>query len=270
MYGESVQALLQSVESGERQICYLASGYLSRQVSELSVLDLPFAIRDRGLALSLLDGPVGASLAQAIRAKTGFELLAFWDNGFRHLSNRLKPLRSPVDCQGLSIRTLDSEDYRQLLSALGFIPRSIDVRDLVAVLASGEVDAQENPLTNFQLFRLHRFHPHLSLTRHLFGVVLFLANKSWFDQLDPAQKQSARACAARATKEQRTQAALQDEHALATLRASGVAILGDEDLDQDAFRNASAPLRIAMSKKLPEALVRAYVQTRPASGETAR
>ena len=76
VYGESVRALLQGVESGERQICYLASGYLSRQVSELSVLDLPFAIHDRGLALSSLDGPVGASLAQAIRAKTGLELLA--------------------------------------------------------------------------------------------------------------------------------------------------------------------------------------------------
>ena len=90
----------------------------------------------------------------------------------RHFSNRLHPIRHPRDCLGMKIRTLDNALHQQVFRALGFEPVTIDVKDMPAAIASGAVDAQENPLTNTLNFGLHRTHRHISMTSHFFGVAL--------------------------------------------------------------------------------------------------
>ena len=125
--GESARALFDSVQAGQRQVCYLASGYLTAQVPELTLLDLPFRVQDRATALHTLDGAAGRTLAAAVAERTGLQVLGFWDNGFRHLSNRLRPVRTPADCAGLRVRTLDSADYRDTMAALGIPPHITDV-----------------------------------------------------------------------------------------------------------------------------------------------
>ena len=108
---------------------------------------------------------------------------AIWDNGLRHISNRLRPIRRPEDCRGMRIRTLDNATYRQALAAMGFTPLTIDVKDLVRAVETHAVDAQENPLTNTVHFGLHKTHKHLSLTSHFHGVALLLANRAWLEAL---------------------------------------------------------------------------------------
>ena len=137
----------------------------------VSVLDLPFSVQDRAAALAALDGHAGDLLRDAVARQSGFHVLAFWDNGFRHISNAVRPLRSPADCQGLVIRTLDSELYRQALGALGFKAITTDVKELVRVVQDGTVQAQENPLTNLLAFDLWKHHPHVSMSGHFFGVL---------------------------------------------------------------------------------------------------
>ena len=132
--GERAAELFASLEGGSRHLGYMASGYLSHRVPELDVLNLPFAVADRAQALAALDGAAGQLLRQAVERATGLRVLAFWDNGFRHVSNALRPLRTPADCQGLVIRTLDSAAYREALAALGFQPMTTDVKDLVRVV----------------------------------------------------------------------------------------------------------------------------------------
>src|SRR5690606_35578799 len=70
--GESAASLFASIESGERHIGYMASGYLSARVPELAVLDLPFAVQDRAAALAALDGEAGALLREAVARQSGF------------------------------------------------------------------------------------------------------------------------------------------------------------------------------------------------------
>ena len=57
--GEKASDLFASVEAGQRQLAYMASGYLSARVPELAVLDLPFSVQDRAAALAALDGHAG-------------------------------------------------------------------------------------------------------------------------------------------------------------------------------------------------------------------
>ena len=256
--GETADSLFKSVANGTREVNYMASGYLSEQVSELGVLDLPFHISDRAAAFASLDGEAGAMLRAAVAAKSNLRVLAFWDNGVRHVSNKLRPIRTPADCAGLVCRTIDSALYRASLAALGFVPRTTDVQVLKQVVASGEVDAQENPISNSNHFEVWKHHKHMSLTGHFFGVMLLVCNAKWFDALTPAQQQVVSDAALGVTAFQRQSAAKEDEDGVAFLRSKDVGVVMPEEIDLAAMRACCAPVTAQACANLPRELVAAY------------
>jgi TRAP-type C4-dicarboxylate transport system substrate-binding protein len=261
--GLPARALFDGIESGAFQIGYMASGYLTARVPELAVIDLPFAQTHRHAAYAALDGEAGRILRAAIEGATGYTLLGFWDNGFRHLTNRVRPIRKPSDCAGLLVRTLDNRIYQETMAAMGFEPVVTDVKELRDAVASGRVDAQENPLTNTVIFEIYRHHRHLSMTAHFFGVVLLLANRDWFGALPEKVARAVRDAAASATSEQRRLAELQDTDALDRLRSEGVAVLAGDALDLDAFRAACHEIVAREVGRLAPALLKAYLPRQP-------
>lgn len=256
--GTPAKDLFTGIESGAFHIGYMASGYLTARVPELAVIDLPFSQSDRHAAYAALDGQAGAILRAAIHRETGYRLLGFWDNGFRHLTNHARPLRTCDDCAGLVVRTLDNRIYQETMAAMGFTPVVTDVRELRDAVMSGRVDVQENPLTNSVVFELYQKHRHLSMTGHFFGAVLLMCNADWFDGLPLATQAALEAAAHLATTEQRRLAEAQDSDALAVLQAEGVEILTQSDLDMAGFRAACAPIIARERAKLDPALVAAY------------
>jgi TRAP-type C4-dicarboxylate transport system substrate-binding protein len=205
------------VESGELSLCYMSTVRFTGLVSELQILELPFLIRDRETAWTALDGELGALFRHRLEAVTPLLVLGLWDNGFRHLSNRARPIRRPRDCRGLTIRTQMSELHGQAFRALGFEPIAADIKQFVAEIAGGPFDAQDNPLTNIYTFGVHHHHPFITLSGHFFGASFLIANdrqyRSW-----PADVQAAVAEAAReATALQRQLAASEDEDVLTRL-----------------------------------------------------
>lgn len=257
--GEKAADLFASIETGSRQIGYMASGYLSARVPALGVLDLPFSVTDRQQALAALDGAAGQFLREAVARDTGLHVLAFWDNGFRHVSNAVRPIRTPADCAGLVIRTLDSAAYRTLLGALGFKAVTTDVKDLVHAVQTGAVQAQENPLTNLLGFGLWRHHPHVSLTGHSFGVLLLVCSSAWHRGLGGARRSELQRAVAQATAQQRELAHAQDNSALTELQALGVQVLGPGDIDLPAMRAATSAFSASLRQQLPADLLQAYL-----------
>lgn len=257
--GETAASLFHSVDSGQRQICYMASGYLAGQVPSLGVLDLPFCVDDRQGALQALDTTAGAHLSADVARQSGYEVLGYWDNGFRHLTNGVRPIRSAADCAGLRIRTLNSALYREVLAAMGFEPVTADVKDLVRVVAQREVDAQENPLTNFVNFELWRHHSHVSLSSHFFGVLLLVCHRSWFATLSVEQQALVRDSAQQASRLQRELAAGEDAASLQLLAQHGVSVLGPDALDIASMRDATRVIVARERAALDPALVRCYL-----------
>lgn len=215
--GHHAADLLRMVESGDLTLCYFSSSYLAARAPAFGLLDLPFMIKHRQQAYALLDGRFGQRLAAQLAAHSGFSILCFWDNGFRHLSNRLRPIRKPADCQGLRLRTLFSDMHRRVFQRLGFDPIALDVKDLVPAVRSGAVDAQENPLTNFYHFGIHADHRYLTLSGHFFGVALLLCHQASYAAWPDDIRQAVNAAAAEATAVQRRLAAAEDDVVLARL-----------------------------------------------------
>ena len=176
--GHNAADLSPMVENGVLTMGYFSASYLAERVAEFALLDLPFLINDRRHAYAVLDGTLGQLLSAKLQASTGFRGLGFWDNGFRHLSNAVRPIRTPADCRGLRLRTLFSDLHGQVFKLLGFEPVALDVKDLLAAVQAGTIDAQENPLTNIYNFGIYEQHRHITLTGHFFGAAILLCHQA--------------------------------------------------------------------------------------------
>jgi len=256
---EKAANLFASIENGSRHIGYMASGYLSAKVPELEVLELPFTVDNRETALAALDYSAGEILGQAVHQKTEFHILGFWDNGFRHLSNAVRPIQHPSDAVGLKIRTLDSTLYRATLDAIGFKALTSDVKDLVSWIAQDVVQAQENPLTNYMGFELWKHHPYVSLTHHFFGVLLLVCPLAWYDMLNQEERELLAHAVTTSTALQRQLAAEQDAITLARIQEMGVKILSKDALDLKAFYKCVELVSLNARAQIPKDLLVAYL-----------
>jgi C4-dicarboxylate-binding protein DctP len=241
--GRKAAELLAMTEGDELDVCYFSSSYLVARVPSLGLFDLPFRFADRESAYRVLDGETGQKLARDVAARTGFAVLAFWDNGFRHISNARRTIVRPDDCRGLRLRTLDNAMHQRVFRALGFEPVVIDVRDLVAAVAGRRVDAQENPLTNLVNFALHRTHRFVTLTGHFFGAAPVLCNRARFEAWPADVRAAVGEAMAAATSLQRRLAVEEDELCLAQLVADEVEVVRAGEFDRAAFVAAVAHVR---------------------------
>jgi len=256
--GRNSLDLFDMVEGDELDLCYFASSYLVHRVPNLAAFDLPFAIESREKINQLLASGLGDEIKADVARKTGFTVLGFWDNGFRHFTNGLRPIRTPADCQGLSIRTMNSAIHQETFRALGFEPGFIDIKEFPAAIRSGKFDAQENPLTNTVNFKIHETHRFLTMTGHFCGVSMVLANaerisawpQEWRDALDAAMKV--------ATQAQQGFAQQEDERCYPILAAAGVELIRSDEFDRPAFQNATAEVSAATARNIDDNVMRFF------------
>ena len=246
--------LLDLVENGDLTLCYFASSYLADRIPEIGIFDLPFVVESRKRAYAALDGVLGNFLKKRFLEETDFRILAFWDNGFRHFSNGVKPIRTPADCAGLKIRSMNSDLHQAFFRSLGFDPAFVDVRDLVAAVENGTIDAQENPLTNTYNFGTHKHHRYITLSGHFFGIVLLLIQNNTFTDWPEHVRSAVIESVDVATQAQRNFAAAEDADIMAALGSLDNEIIDLTERERAAFRDAVAPLLAAQRDVLGEAL----------------
>ncbi len=234
--------LLPMVERGELSCCYISTVRFTHAVPEFRLLELPFVVKDRRSINSALDGGLGDYFRRRVRDTLPVRILAFWDNGFRHLSNSVRPIRSPADCGGLRIRTQMSELHAEVFRTLGFEPLPADVREFVAEIATGKFQAQDNPLTNIYNFGVHNYHRYITLSGHFFGASAFACNEAQFQGWPPDVRAAVEAAALEATALQRRLAAAEDTAVLDKLNPRDNEVLRLTEAGHRPFVDALQPL----------------------------
>lgn len=240
--GRKAADLLDMVASGETTLCYFSSSYLADKVPEIALFDLPFLIRDRAQGHAMLDGPLGRLIKDKMAEAADYRIVAWWDNGFRHFSNGVRPIHTPDDCKGLRIRTLFSTLQQESFAAMGFEPVPLDVAELPGACADGTVDAQENPLTNTFNFGIHEHHRWITRSGHFFGPCVVLAHKATWDAWPDEIRIAVEAALAEATPAQRGFAAGDDDEIAAKLTAAGNELIDLTEDERAAFVSAVAPV----------------------------
>ena len=175
------------------QLCGVA--HVSRFVPEMNALILPYLWKDTETMFAALDGRMGQILEPLLLDK-GFKLAGWWDNGFRHVSNSKRPVRSPEDLRGLKLRTLPTKVHVAFFRALGVSPTPMDWAEVYPALQQGVVDGQENPPGVVYFEKLSEVQKYYSLTGHVNEPVNLLMSRAVFTKL-PGDLQAAITTAAR-------------------------------------------------------------------------
>ena len=160
--------ILWLVESGLLTLGYQSSSYLTDRVPELGFVDLPFLFKNNEQARTAIDGALGQHLTEKIEDQINYRILGYFENGFRHISNRLRPVRMPADLAGMNIRVLPSDVQARTFELLGATPLKMDLSDAIAGIVDGSLDAQENPLANTVTYGAHKFHQYHTLSNHFY------------------------------------------------------------------------------------------------------
>lgn len=240
--GYRAEDILWLVESGVLSVGYQSSSYLTDRVPEIGLVDLPFLFSRTETARAAIDGALGAWLTRKIEDTIGYRILGYFENGFRQISNRLRPVRTAADLAGMSIRVLPSDVQARTFALLGAKPMRMDLTEAIAMIKSGTLDAQENPLANTVTYGVHKFHRFHSLTNHFYISRPIFFSRAQFDAWPPELQQTMREAAREAVTAQRAMAIQEDEEASKAILAAGGEIVTPTAAEHATFVTAVKPL----------------------------
>lgn len=177
-----------SVQAGFIDIMVGPTPNLVGVVPEFMIYDLPFFYKDFAAVDAVMDGAVGERLFSLLEEKTGIAGLAWWDNGFRHMTNAIRAVNTVEDMAGLNIRVIPNPLFIATWSALGTNPTPLPWPELYAALENRAVDGQETPYALIYTARFYEVQSHLAKTGHVYTPFVLLASKKWFGSLSDEDK----------------------------------------------------------------------------------
>lgn len=231
--------VLQQIQLGTTQMSVCTTGPIEAFVPEIKALEMPFVFPSYEAADKVLDGPIGQELVKKFE-KSGFVALAFLDNGFRNVTNSKHPVKTPEDLKALKIRTMEAPTHLAIWRAIGANPTPM-AWPIFTQLQQGVIDGQENPIAVIYAAKLPEAgQRYLTLTRHVYSALVFVANKAFIDGLPAAERKVVVDCARSAALQGRSFIRDNEVRQLAELRAAGMQVEDKPDLA--AFRKATTPV----------------------------
>lgn len=220
--GGDLQAT-QALRAGTQEMVCTSSSPLVGIVKELGVFDLPFLFANEKEADAVLDGPAGKYFNQKLEA-AGLVNLAYWENGFRNLTNSKKPVAKVEDFQGLKVRVMQNNIFLDTFQSLGTNAVPMAFGEVFTALETKTIDAQENPFVTIETSKFNEVQKYLSVTRHAYTPFLVLYSKKLWDQLSPQEQAVLREAAVEGQKVQRAANRELNEKSLASLKTKGMQV----------------------------------------------
>ncbi len=226
------------VDSGLLTMAYATMS--EDRIPEFEVGALPFVFEDTAAARAAFDGALGESAASTIEARFDMRVLGFFENGFRHVSNNVRPVRTLADLDGLVIRSLPMQ--QRAFELLGAAPQYRPLPQVRALLESGELDGQENPFANVVTYNLYPLQRYYTATFHSYLSRAIFVNRPAFESWPEDVQSVLEAAVLEAVALQRSLKDKEETQAAETIRASGGEIIELSTADREAFVDAVMPI----------------------------
>ncbi len=182
------RSAIEMLQFGTLDIVVTSTSPLANFIPEYAVFDLPFTIQTPEQADALLDGPFGEKMFDLL-GDQNLVGLAWWENGFRNLTNSVRAVEKVEDLKGLKIRTMENEIHLDTWRALGANPTPMAFAELFSAMQQGTVDGQENPYPTIDLSQYAEVQDYLSGTNHVYTPFIMLFSKSIWDTYTPEQQE---------------------------------------------------------------------------------
>jgi TRAP-type transport system periplasmic protein len=220
--GGDLQAT-QALRAGTQEMVVTSSSPLVGIVKELGAFDLPFLFANEKEADAVLDGPAGAFFNKKLE-DAGLVNLAYWENGFRNLTNSKRAVNKVEDFDGVKVRVMQNNIFLDTFKTLGTNAVPMAFGEVFTALETKTIDGQENPFVTINTSKFFEVQKYLSITRHAYTPFLVLYSKKMFDTLSKEEQAALREAAIEGQKVQRTTIRAVDSKALAELKAKGMQV----------------------------------------------
>ena len=234
------QQQTQALRGGTQEMQSPATTSLVGLVKELGVLDFPFAVSTYPQGFALVDGPLGDALITKLPEK-GLVALAFWDLGFRNVTNSKRPIARLEDFQGLKFRVIPNPVFMETFKALKAYPMPLSFRDLYMALEIRAVDGQENPFNVIRSNKFYEVQKYVSATNHVYASNIILVSGIFWGKLSATEQQILREAALEARDYQRKVSVASEQKAVNELKKAGLNYNEVAPAEQKRMRQAVQP-----------------------------
>lgn len=250
--------LIEGARMGTVDMLLTSTGPVMGFEKRFGVLDMPYVFRDLTHARKVLDGPIGQQLLGALEPK-GLKGLAWFENGFRDITNSRHEIKTIDDLKGLKLRTLENPIHIAYFRKLGAVPQPMAFGELYQALEKKVVDGQENPIGAIVAARFYEVQKYVSLTSHVYSGVPVLMSMKRFNSLSKAQQEALSKAAREAANFERDLLSNQDKDGMELLRKHGVTVTTP---DRAAFAAAAESIQASFADKTDPELLRQIVETK--------
>jgi tripartite ATP-independent transporter DctP family solute receptor len=249
--------LMQKLRLGSVHLS-MPSSNMSTVAPEFALFDMPFLIKDRA-HLQRIAQPVFWKMIAPVTEPKGYKILGLWENGFRQITNNIRPINTPEDLKGIKLRVPGGTWRVKMFKAYGANPTPLAFSEVFVALKTGAMDGQENPYAQIYPARFYEVQKYLSITNHVYTPsYLTTGTNTW-----AAWAPEIRDAIAQTAKEMETWAyergARDDDVLRDKLVAAGMKV---NTADRAAFVKASQPLYDEFEKEVPsgKAMIEATLQ----------
>ena len=161
---------------------WLPSSVMASIHDEFGVFDMPFIIKDRNHMMKV-EKSVLPKMAKNLEAKTGYQFIGVWENGFRHITNNVRPINVPADLKGIKLRTPKSKWRLKMFQSYGANPTPMAFSEVFTALKTGTMDGQENPYAQIASAKFQEVQKYLSITSHVYTPAYVAVHKDHYSKI---------------------------------------------------------------------------------------
>jgi TRAP-type transport system periplasmic protein len=216
-------AVIEGLQLGTVEMGLIGGASFQNIEPKLGLEGLPYAFSDHQHAYRVFDGEAGNRLFGLLEKK-GIKGLAWWENGFRNMTNSKRAISVPDDLKGLKVRVTPDKIRLDTFKALGALPVPMAFAELYSALQQGAVDGQENPLAIIFSSNFFEVQKHLSLTNHVWSSATLVMAKGVWEKVSAADQQAIQKVAFTWRDKQRKMVQDSSDDFLAKLKAKGMQV----------------------------------------------
>jgi tripartite ATP-independent transporter DctP family solute receptor len=237
----SDQANVSALQGGTLEMVSMNSGILANLVKPFAIFDFPFMFNTPAEADAVVDGPFGKKM-HAMLDEKGLVGLAYYELGFRTITNSKRPITKVEDLEGLKLRVIPNPINVDWVKALGANPTPLPFPEVYAALEQKAIDGQENPLTVINANKFYEVQKHVVLSNHQYNPQSVLISKKFWDTLSAAEKKIVEDAAKESAKYQRQQARSQVAVALDNMKKNGMQVTEFPAAEVNKLRDKLRPV----------------------------
>ena len=239
------EEMLKGIKVGVLEM-FQPSTVMSTVDPKFGVFEMPYLFKDRDHVKRAVEDPqVKAGLFDPLPEK-GLRVLGVWENGFRVITNNVRPIVKPEDLKGIKLRVPSGVWRVKMFRAYGANPAPLAYGETFAALQAGVMDGQENPLSQIYGGKFHEVQKYLSLSDHVYTPSYAIVSERFWKTLPPDVQQLLAKTALEVGDFARKEGARMDKEILEKMQKT----IKVNEVDKEAFVKASKPVYDDFAKEV--------------------